>query len=446
MFDMYAGSYPLKAPPSSGPNPEHAKWLSLLVREGLEQKSEFSKKQTFSNDETVKLAQAVFEDVQARAEREGVVLTQADYGHLINRLAELGKLADLIASAEVEDIAINLKAIYAFTTRRGWNYVAPEEGEISSLRVEMSRNGKAAPTYETPIVDAMLRVQVYTEEGLAVRNVRINYIGEPASAYGDLVTLRVSRRPSAKEAESDPLENLCINRLPPVCKPAFMPKVYSNTGGVFCSGAANYLLSVMVSGGTLVIAGATGSGKTYVARSLYQAMLNHFPKGSIRVFIVEDSQEIVLNAWDGDPAHDTGNVLYTVTRPRSIQGPPPVSMYDLVSAALRQRPHGVVIGEGARSGGMGVGPGRLHRSRFFGFYDPCDQCRDHLAPFPAGGAGPRGRQRNEGRGYCPGICPGRQCGGLPGTQFYRRPDRHACLRGGGGCRPSGGDSRAQAFV
>jgi len=345
MFDIFSKDGIQKPVPATGVNPDREKWIRRMIQDGLDQKAEVAKQHFLTHHDNLVVAQSVFEDVRVRAEKEGVVLTQTDFGVLLNELVGLGKLTELIASSDVEDISINLGHIYAFTTSAGWKYVCPMEGEVSALRVELSRHGKQAPTYESPIADAMLSVLVYAEEGPVLRNVRINYVGQPASPYGDLVTLRVSKRPPESEAISDPLEGLCSRRLPPVSKPSFNPKSYSNVGGVFSSGAANYLLSVLVHGGTLVLAGATGTGKNYVARSLFQAMLNHFPKGSIRLFIVEDSQEIVLNGWDGDPKHDTGNVLYTVTRPETIQGPPPITMYDLVAAALRQRPHGLVIGE-----------------------------------------------------------------------------------------------------
>jgi type IV secretory pathway ATPase VirB11/archaellum biosynthesis ATPase len=109
--------------------------------------------------------------------------------------------------------------------------------------------------------------------------------------------------------------------------------------------AANYLLAVMVHGGTLIISGATGSGKTFIAQKILQEMLTYFPPGAIRLFIVEDSNEIVLNGWDGSTATDTQNIVYTVTRPEAKGGPPPITTYDLIRAALRSRPHGVVIGE-----------------------------------------------------------------------------------------------------
>src|SRR5512139_1408339 len=74
-------------------------------------------------------------------------------------------------------------------------------------------------------------------------------------------------------------------------------------------------------------------------------MLDYYPRGGIRLFIVEDSNEIILNGWNGDGKTDTGNIIYTVTRPEIRGGPPPVTMYDLIRSALRSRPHGVVIGE-----------------------------------------------------------------------------------------------------
>ncbi len=114
--------------------------------------------------------------------------------------------------------------------------------------------------------------------------------------------------------------------------------------GLFTPEAANYLLSVMVHGGTLVIAGTTG-----LARHLWAAHpagdAGLLPSRRDPFVYVEDSNEIVLNGWNGDGKADTGNIIYSVTRPEIRGGPPPVTMYDLIRSALRSRPHGVVIGE-----------------------------------------------------------------------------------------------------
>jgi Flp pilus assembly CpaF family ATPase len=192
----------------------------------------------------------------------------------------------------------------------------------------------------------MLQVMVPLGDGSVRRKgVRINYIMGPASPYGDTITLRISNYRTALDLEQGSLAALCQNRLPPITRPTFTARDFPRGNGLLTPEAANYLLAVMVHGGTLVIAGTTGSGKTFVGQRILQEMLDYYPRGAIRLFIVEDSNEIILNGWNGDGKSDTGNIVYTVTRPEIRGGPPPVSMYDLIRAALRSRPHGVVIGE-----------------------------------------------------------------------------------------------------
>jgi len=52
----------------------------------------------------------------------------------------------------------------------------------------------------------------------------------------------------------------------------------------------------MVNGGTLVIAGATGSGKTFIAKPRAAGILDFFQRRHSSL-IIEDSNEIVLNGW-----------------------------------------------------------------------------------------------------------------------------------------------------
>lgn len=345
MFDVLHSADPPEQTPVENAN--HPKWVKILLDTGFDRKAELAKKEsTLSPNDMISLARSVFDEVREKAINDGVPLTENEYGMLLNRLSGLGVLADLIASSDVEDIAVNLGHVYVFTTRAGWKCVGPADNEVSTLRVELGRQKQKAPTYDVPIVDAMLKIAVYTENGPAIRNVRVNFISEPACPYGDLVTMRVARRRTKADIEKGNLSLLCQGRLPPIPRPEFKPKDYPDVqGGVMTPAAANYLLSVMVHGGTLVLAGSTGSGKTYIAQLILQEMLDYFPQGSIRLFVVEDSQEIVLNGWDGDSKQDTGNIAYSVTRPEAIEGPPPITMYDLIRAALRARPHGLVIGE-----------------------------------------------------------------------------------------------------
>ena len=323
------------------------RWWETLIEEGRAKKATQSRQRNLSSAEIETLARTVFEEVSRQAVDAGVTLPQEFILRLIGELSGMGPLLELIARADIEDIAINLGHIYIYTTNKGWEYSGPAtDGIGDALRVMIDRAGQRAPTPDYPIADAMLQVMVPSLDGTVRRKgVRINYLMPPASPYGDTITLRISNYRTAADLSQGSLALLCEHRLPPVPRPRFDPKEFPRGNGILTPEAANYLLSVMVHGGTLIIAGTTGSGKTFVGQRILQEMLDYYPRGAIRLFIVEDSNEIVLNGWNGDGKTDTGNIVYAVTRPEIRGGPPPVTMYDLIRSALRSRPHGVVIGE-----------------------------------------------------------------------------------------------------
>jgi len=324
------------------------RWWTTLAQEGRARKAMEARQRSLSSADVEALARQVFEETRSRAaEGAGVSLPDEFLLRLIGELSGMGPLLELIARPDVEDIAINLRHIYVYTTAQGWQHWgdAPE-GIGDALRVLMDRAGQRAPSPDYPIADAMLQVMTPGPDGGIIRKgARINYIMPPASPYGDVITLRISSYRSARDLQNGNLALLCQSRLPPVPRPQFAALDFPRGSGVLTPEAANYLLAVMVRGGTLVVAGATGSGKTYVAQRILQQMLDFFPRGAIRLFVIEDSNEIVLNGWNGEARHDTGNIVYTVTRPEIRGGPPPVQMYDLIRAALRSRPDGVVVGE-----------------------------------------------------------------------------------------------------
>ena len=321
-------------------------WWGKLLAESQARRAVAAHQRAMTPSEIESLARQVFEEFKPRALDAGVRLPETFLTRLIGELSGLGPLLGLIARPDVEDIAINLGHIYIYTTATGWQPAGPAPENVGdALRVLIDRAGQRTPSPDYPIADAMLQVMVPTADGVRRKGVRVNYIMPPASPYGDTITLRISNYRTRDDLEQGSLAILCQGRLPPVERPTFAPLDFPRGDGLLTPEAANYLLAVMVHGGTLIIAGTTGSGKTYVAQRVLQEMLDHFSHGAIRLFIVEDSNEIVLDGWDGDPQTDTGNVVYAVTRSAVKGGPPPVTMYDLIRAALRSRPHGVVIGE-----------------------------------------------------------------------------------------------------
>ena len=326
-------------------NPDQLRraWEAML-QDGQARKAAASIRKSLSALEIEQIAREVFQDGLAESQKMGIRLPDLFLTRLIGELSGLGNLLELIARPGVEDIAINLNHIYVYITGQGWSYTAPAApGLGDAIRVLMDRAGQRTPTPDFPIADAMLQVLVPASDGrVARKGLRINYIMPPASPYGDVITLRVS---SYSTGQKPGLTTLCERRLPPVERPLFHPVAFPAGEGLLSPAAANYLLSVMVHGGTLIVAGATGSGKTYVSQRILQEMLGFYPDGAVRLFVIEDANELVLNGWTGDPETDTGNIIYTVTRGEIRGGPPPVTMYDLIRAALRSRPHGIIIGE-----------------------------------------------------------------------------------------------------
>ena len=345
MFDITGKTMKPVTDARSSEELEH--WWNILAQEGRARKATESRQKSMSSTEIETLAQTVFEEVRLRAVDAGVSLPAEYILRLIGELSGLGPLLELIARSDIEDIAINLGHIHVYTTSNGWEHSgAAPDGIGDALRVMIDRAGQRAPTPDYPITDAMLQVMVPLVDGSVRRKgVRINYIMAPASPYGDTITLRISNYRTTTDLTHGSLAMLCQKRLPPIPRPRFDLKEFPRGDGILTPEVANYLLSVMVHGGTLVIAGTTGSGKTFVGQRILQEMLDYYPRGAIRLFLVEDSNEIILNGWNGDGKSDTGNIIYTVTRPEIRGGPPAVTMYDLIRAALRSRPHGVVIGE-----------------------------------------------------------------------------------------------------
>lgn len=318
-------------------------WWQKMLAHAKQQRAEASRTGKLTTKELEQLARQTFASMSEQAAmQDGIDLPESWLSRLLGELSGLGDLLDLITDDAVEDVAVNLNHLWAYRTGQGWEYVGEaSDGFANGLRVMMDDAGAKPPTPNHPVVDAVIQVMVPTPDGETVRKgLRINYVMPPISPYGDIITIRVANY--SRDAD---LARFTRGRLPPDPYPPFSPPEFPRGDGALSPEAATYLLGVLVRGGVVVVAGPTGSGKTTLSKDLLQGMLDAYPRGAIRLFIIEDSNEIVLNGWDGDPTSDTGNVVYTVTRPEIPGGPPPVTAYDLIRAALRSRPHGIVVGE-----------------------------------------------------------------------------------------------------
>lgn len=344
MFDIVGKSYTPPAQPSNGDELDH--WWQHLLATAEARRLELARTRNVSAKDVEELANAAFAEVSEQARTGGVTLPAEYLTRLLGELSGLGELFALIAQPNVEDVAVNQGHIYVYTTDQGWRYIGPAApGLITALRVQFERAGQRTASPDYPIADATLQLAVPSEGGMHRKILRAEHIMPPASPAGDIVTIRTTDYPVVEEHAKHTAAYLTASALPGVDRVPFTPRDYPDGRGVLSPAAANYLTAVLVAGGALIFAGATGAGKTFVARNMLQEMLDAFPRGALRLFVIEETREIVLNDWSGDPAKDTGNIVYTQTRPAIVGGPPPISMYDLIRAALRSRPDGIVIGE-----------------------------------------------------------------------------------------------------
>ncbi|MHA2394193.1 MAG: type II/IV secretion system ATPase subunit [Promethearchaeota archaeon] len=93
---------------------------------------------------------------------------------------------------------------------------------------------------------------------------------------------------------------------------------------------AAYLWVVVENLGSIMVCGATASGKTTLLNSI-----SMFIQPEMKVITIEEVRELRLHE----------NWIPMVTRPSFQQGVEEISLFDLLKSALRQRPNYIVVGE-----------------------------------------------------------------------------------------------------
>lgn len=104
--------------------------------------------------------------------------------------------------------------------------------------------------------------------------------------------------------------------------------------GMFSRSVEEVLRAAMRSGESIIVCGATGSGKTTVINALLASL-----PPERRVVVIEDEREI----WFDLAKHF--NVEFMSARPANMAGEGEISMERLVRHSLRRRPDYVVVGE-----------------------------------------------------------------------------------------------------
>ncbi len=218
--------------------------------------------------------------------------------HFLRKRAGMGLLDPFLTDPHLEDISIvgagNMYVIHKmFGALKCPIFLSVEE--IDDLIISMAEQFGKTVSHAKPVIDATL------PEGS-----RINIVfGKDVSRKGTNATIR--------RFASTPLSITQI-----------IPSKAMETV------EAAYLWMMLAEGSSVFINGETASGKTTTMMAL-----TAFIPSNWKIVSIEDTPELTLphNNWISEVTRDTGNPSSSVT------------MFDLLKAALRQRPNYIFVGE-----------------------------------------------------------------------------------------------------
>jgi flagellar protein FlaI len=219
---------------------------------------------------------------------------------LIRDKERMGALEPLLSDNQIEDISCSgIGPIFLehkiFKSLKS-NIVFENERELDTFVIQMSEKMGKPVTYSDPIVDATL------PDGS-----RINLVfGGDISRNGSNFTIR--------KFMDDPLSIIQL----------------VNFGGLTFEIAA-YLSLAMEHGMNLFVSGETASGKTTLMNAI-----TTFLHPSAKIVSIEDTPELQV-------PHP--NWIREVIRGKPGEDASAITMFDLLRAALRQRPNEIIIGE-----------------------------------------------------------------------------------------------------
>jgi flagellar protein FlaI len=212
-----------------------------------------------------------------------------------------GKIDGLIRDGALEDISCNGVGIPIFLFHQKYqnlktNVIFAEE-ELNSTVIRLAQRGGKHISIATPIVNATL------PDGSRVEAT----LGREVTTRGSSFTIRKFRADPFT-----PVDLLSYNTM--------------------SAEIVAYLWLAIENNKNMIFAGGTASGKT----SSLNAVSLFIPQPS-KVITIEDTRELMLH-------HN--NWIAGVTRESQIQGNSiEIDMYDLLRAALRQRPEYIIVGE-----------------------------------------------------------------------------------------------------
>lgn len=221
--------------------------------------------------------------------------------YFIRNYLGAGPLEAIMRDARIEDISCNGPDLPTFVAHSRYQSVRTnilmDEPTLDSFTIKLAQRGGKLLSVAQPLVDATL------PDGSRLQAA----LGREVTSRGSAFTIRKFRE--------DPLTAVDLIRL-----------------GTHSLDTMAFLWMAVELRRSLVVMGATASGKTTTLNCLSQ-----FIPPAVKIVSIEDTREITLQ-------HE--NWLAAVTRDGfGAGGAEGIGMFDLLKAALRQRPEYLIVGE-----------------------------------------------------------------------------------------------------
>ncbi len=211
-----------------------------------------------------------------------------------------GKITPLMYDPQLEDISCNgySKPVYVFhrVYANLRTNVSFESDELDSFVIKLAQQCGKHISIAEPMVDATM------PDGSRIQMT----LGREVTDHGSTFTIRKFRK--------EPITPIHLIKW-----------------GTFSSEQMAYLWLCIENRKSLIFAGGTASGKT----TSTNAIALFIPKKA-KIVTIEDTRELMLPHKNWIPA---------VTREALQKGAKSIDMYDLLKAALRQRPEYIIVGE-----------------------------------------------------------------------------------------------------
>lgn len=251
--------------------------------------------------EEEELLELIDEKIHETALKNGLWLEERKQirKEIFRAMRQLDILQELIENPCITEIMINGKD-YIFIEQEGklsrWENGFDSEERLNTIIQQIVSGCNRVVNEASPIVDARL-----------ANGSRVNVVLKPVALNGPIVTIR---------------------RFPE--KPINMEKLIEL--GALGEVHSIFLEKLVKAGYNILVSGGTGSGKT----TFLNALSDFIPKDE-RVITIEDSAELQITG--------IANLVRLETRNANAEGCQPVTMRDLIKAALRMRPDRIIVGE-----------------------------------------------------------------------------------------------------